>query len=72
MYLLSGIIYESDIRRILPYKTLLCKVTITGKTLLNALEHSASMYDYKNCSLPENNIYGGFMQMSGKLSKLFN
>jgi len=66
MYLLLGIIYESDIQRTLPYKTRLCKVTITGKTLLKALEHSASMYDYKNCSLPENNIYGGFMQMSGK------
>ncbi|CAH1733426.1 unnamed protein product [Aphis gossypii] len=61
----QGIIYESDIRRVLPYKTRLYKVTITGKTLLKALEHSASMHDYKNCSLPENNIYGGFMQMSG-------
>lgn len=61
-----GIIYEDDIRRTLPYKTPLCKVDMTGTTLLKALEHSASMYDYKDCSVPENKIYGGFMQMSGK------
>ncbi|XP_026816651.1 protein 5NUC-like [Rhopalosiphum maidis] len=61
----QGNIYEADIQRTLPYKTSLCKVTITGATLLKALEHSASMYDYANCSVPEKNIYGGFMQMSG-------
>ncbi|CAI6372865.1 unnamed protein product [Macrosiphum euphorbiae] len=61
----QGVIYEDDIQRTLPYKTPLCKVTITGKTLLKSLEHSASMYDYRNCSNPENKIYGGFMHMSG-------
>eukprot|EP00102_Acyrthosiphon_pisum_P026664 XP_016663874.1 PREDICTED: protein 5NUC isoform X2 [Acyrthosiphon pisum] len=60
----QGVIYENDVQRTLPYKTPLCKVTITGKTLLKSLEHSASMYDYRNCSNPENKIYGGFMHMS--------
>ncbi|KAL5239248.1 hypothetical protein ACI65C_006658 [Semiaphis heraclei] len=61
----QGIIYEDDIKRTLPYNNHLCKVTITGTTLLKSLEHSASMFDYKNCSNPENKIYGGFMHMAG-------
>ncbi|KAL4083344.1 hypothetical protein QTP88_028671 [Uroleucon formosanum] len=60
----QGVIYEDDILQALPYKTALCKVTVTGATLLKSLEHSASMYDYKNCWNPENKIYGGFMHMS--------
>jgi len=58
-------IYYDDVDRVLPYKTQLFKVTLNGTTLLKALEHSASLFDYKNCANPENNIYGGFLQMSG-------
>lgn len=61
----QGVIYEDDIHQTLPYRTPLCKVTITGATLLKSLEHSASMYDYRNCSNPENKVFGGFMHMSG-------
>lgn len=52
--------------RVLPYKTPLYKITISGKTLIKALEHSAYLYDYNNCAIPEQNIYGGFIQMAGK------
>lgn len=66
IFISTGVIYEDDIHQTLPYRTPLCKVTITGATLLKSLEHSASMYDYRNCSNPENKVFGGFMHMSGK------
>lgn len=53
-------------KRVLPYLTPLYKITVTGETLKKALEHSAFLYDYKNCAIPEKKMYGGFIHMSGK------
>lgn len=69
-YWFLGKIYSNDIKKILPYKSTLCKITITGETLLKALEHSAFTYDYTNCAIPEKNIYGGFMHMTGKKTQV--
>lgn len=64
--IILGAIYEDDMISVLPYKTTLFKVTLTGMTLLKALEHSAYTYDFNNCANPENNIFGAFIQVSGK------
>lgn len=62
----SGQIYNKNIEYALPYKTPLYKITITGSTLKKVLEQSAYIYDYKDCAMPDKNIFGGFIQMSGE------
>lgn len=63
--MISGDILKSHVKTALPYLTPLMKITVSGKTLMEALEHCASLLDYKNCAIPEENIYGSFIQMSG-------
>ncbi|VVC41500.1 Calcineurin-like phosphoesterase domain, ApaH type,5'-Nucleotidase, C-terminal,5'- [Cinara cedri] len=60
-----GIIYDTDVRRALPYQTGLWKITVNGSTIMKALEYSSSLFDYVNCAIPENSVFGGFLQMSG-------
>ena len=53
----DGSIYATDVLSVLPFENDLYIVKITGKTILKALEHSASM-EAKDSN-------GGFLQMSG-------
>ncbi|XP_050531182.1 protein 5NUC-like isoform X2 [Daktulosphaira vitifoliae] len=61
----TGGVFQSNISSALPYNTYLNKVTVTGSTLVKALEHSASLLDKPKCAIPEKNIYGAYMQVSG-------
>ncbi|XP_050438990.1 protein 5NUC-like [Adelges cooleyi] len=61
----QGTVFKSNVLTALPYKSPLNKVTLTGRTIVEALEHSASLLDKPKCAVPEKNIYGGFMQVAG-------